>query len=109
MECDAFISRLGVRHKPQQITDYKPVEEPPEIMGFDAESSLLPPAAIHQHKSKTDLKTQKFTSCYRRASFSHAAYLKNQQDVIGCFLKSDTQILKMCHKRERERLEVSYL
>lgn len=56
-KCDAFISRLGVRHKPTQITtDCKPVGEPPEITGFDAVSSPLPLAAINQHKSKRDPK-----------------------------------------------------
>ena len=61
MECDAYISRLGVRHKPPEITtDYKPVKESPEITGFVAVSSPLPPAAIHQHKSESDLKHRNY-------------------------------------------------
>lgn len=58
----------GVRHKPPQITpDYKPVGEPTEITGFDAVSPPLPPAAIHQHKSKG----QKFSSCCRMENCMH--------------------------------------
>lgn len=52
-KCNTFLSRLGVRCKPLQITwDYKPVGNPPEITGLDAVSFPLSAAAIHQCKSK---------------------------------------------------------
>lgn len=73
LECDTFISRLGVRYKTLQITaDYKPVGEPPEIMDFDAatfsSASSSHPSAEIQKKSET----QSFSSCYQRALYTHS-------------------------------------
>lgn len=53
-----FYVVAGVRHKAQQITaDYKPLGEQPEITAFDAVSSPLPPAAIHQHRDPAPRKS----------------------------------------------------